>query len=182
MPEHEPRANELLDREEVELLAGEGMVGDVGHRQMAPGSLDHDPVERCPARHDRGDVVHPEPHAVHARVELDVDGHHHARRRRGVGQGLGEILRVHGGSEIPLDHHPRRFGRRFGEDLERRFDAAVAQELELLREPALVERTVGALHGTALGAQDQRQRQHSATADAAEEIRSPVIRSRRHAC
>ncbi len=44
---------------------------------------------------------------------------------------------------------------------------------------ALVERAVRARDGEALGPQDQRERQHAAAADAAEEIRSRVIHRRR---
>ena len=48
--------------------------------------------------------------------------------------------------------------------------AAGAQEVELLRRAALVERAVGALDLVALGLDDQGQGQHAAAADAAEEI------------
>ncbi len=45
-----------------------------------------------------------------------------------------------------------------------------AQEFELGREPALVERAVGARDPVPAALHDQRQRQHAAAADAAEEI------------
>ena len=48
-------------------------------------------------------------------------------------------------------------------------------------QPPLVEGPVGSFDGIALCAQDQRQRQHPAAADSAEEIGSPLIRSRGHA-
>ncbi|MEJ1968200.1 MAG: hypothetical protein WDN03_06110 [Rhizomicrobium sp.] len=49
-------------------------------------------------------------------------------------------------------------------------DAGSAQIIELGRQPALVEGAVGAGHRGAARLQDQRERQHAAAADAAEEI------------
>jgi hypothetical protein len=54
------------------------------------------------------------------------------------------------------------------------------QEFELPAQPPLVQGPVGSFDGIAFGAQDQRQRQHSAAADAAEEIGPPLIRHRSH--
>ena len=58
-------------------------------------------------------------------------------------------------------------------------DPVGAQELELLGQAALVERAVGAGNLGAVGAQDQRQRQHAAAADAAKEIRPVWMHGRK---
>jgi hypothetical protein len=112
--------------EDLELLGGGGLVGLVGHRQVG-----RDPFQpqRRVGLHLLGQghrIIRVRADAMHARVELQVDGDLRTagfrRRRRGVDAVRGVEHRPQ-----PVRHHLGHRGRRwFRQDQQRRVDAGVA--------------------------------------------------------
>ncbi len=124
--------------EELELLLGEGVVGQIRDREMTPDPLDRDALQG-PQGPDRVRyVVGHHPDAVHPAVEFDVYADATPHREGRVREVRGETFRVDGRGEAVVEHGHGGARRWLGEDVNRRADAGLPQ-MQSLRHPCHAE-------------------------------------------
>jgi len=100
-------------------------------------------------------------------------------RHDGSAEPPGRLHIGHGVFHCRRNHHDLLGAQHTRAVLRKERDVTRPQEIEFGCRPALVERAIRPRYGGAMAAQNQRQRQHPAAADAAEEIGLRALHTRR---